>query len=859
MILKNHTSANSIFVASITSLFVIFIIINFLNFRIILEDIRENIHSYELGISRLTSWDESQSLSNKVHQAIKKTPSIFYNKIFYNKNQDFEEFFINVDFKNYKQILEDRAKAIELGLLENPSDVNAIINFKGEAFQAKIRLKGDLRDHWLSQHRMSFRVKLKNNKTIFGLNEFSIQKPRSRMFPYDAVFQKLARNIGILASKHQYARVNFNGNTWGIMDIESHVSKEFVESEQRKESIIVRFSNEDGWKYLRTSANPDFNYRISSPEIYSKLYSAKDKLKDELNRLRYSYIVNQRLKGAPELYSFQSYLDMLLLSDVWGTDHALYANNLKHYFNPYTLKLEAISSDQVEPREYDFTGCSERFVFTSSKTFGDINKADLSQFNLDQSINLITKTVSENKDNFFNSEQAFFPLDEIAPTSLIKEKSDLLSLTSIQPYIDRAICVNNKTFKKVSDSLNYPAHVYAHQYSNGVVEIFNLLNEEVEVLFIQDSSGDIHPVNLTIPGYLPNDFNPISIETEYIGNYDSRLSIVTSHNDQERKTPFKITLTSKDVNNPLIAETPKSLEFLSTNDNKDWFIKKGVWNINSPIVINGNLTIEEGTTLKFGDKSYLIVKGYLLSVATENKKTIFTSLNDSWQGLYIFNSSKESVLKNTSISNVSSIKDGMLKLTGGVTFYNADVRMENVNFSYGFDEDLLNIVNSKYSLNHIVVKHADSDAIDFDFSEGVIDNIELSNIEGDALDFSGGSSKVSNANIFNVKDKAISAGEEVYLDVKNSKIKNVGIGVASKDGSKVHLSKSSIKDTALSPAMSYIKKNFYDFPEIIIESTEIDHNKIIAQTGTKFILNNTIIETQNIDVEKMYSSGLVQK
>ena len=761
--------------------------------------------------------------------------------------------------REIQKVLKDRTNAIELGILQNPTEVDATISYRGEDYKASIRLKGDLRDHWLSQHRMGFRVNLKNSETIFGLNKFSIQKPRSRMFPYDAVFQKLARNVGILASKHQYARVKLNGKSWGIMNIESHISKEFLETEKRKDSIVVRFSNEDGWKYVKTSSNPDFNYRISNPVIYSKLYSAESKLKDEINRLRYSYIVNQRLKGASDLYNYKSYLDLLLLSEVWGTDHALYVNNLKHYFNPYTLKLEIISSDQVEPRMNDFSACAEKFTFTSSNTFSDINKADLSKFQLEESINLITKIVELNKDNFMNSEQAFFPVDDIAPSYLIKKKDDLLSLTDIQPYIDRAICTNEKIYQKVSDSLNYPYHVYAHHYSNGIVELFNLLSDEIEVLYIQDSSGITYPINKVIPGYEPNDFTPITIKTNFIGNYDSRLSIITSHNGQERETPFEITLTSKDISNPLIAETPKNLEFLRTDDNKNWTIRKGLWNINSPLVINGNLTIEEGTSLKFSSSSYLIVNGYLMSIAKENNKIILTSLNDSWGGLYIYDSPRESLLKNTSISNISSINDGILKLTGGITFYNADVRMENVDLSDGFDEDLLNIVNSKYNLNNLVVSRATSDAIDFDFSEGKIDNIELSNIGGDALDFSGGSSIVSNANIFKVKDKAISAGEEAYIDIKNSKIDAVGVGIASKDGSHVYVFKSSIKNTEFSPAMTYVKKSFYGLPELIIESTEIDNKKVIAQTGTRLIIDGVDIKTQNINVEKMYNSTVMQK
>ena len=859
MILRKNKGTKSIAVAIISSLVVIVLTMNYLNFRVILEDIRETIHTYEPGISRFISWDDSLSPTSKFQYAIKKIPKAFYKKIFSKESQISEELFINMTFENHQQLLNDRTTAIDLGILHNPKDVDAIINYKGYSYKAKVRLKGDLPDHWLSQHRMSFRVNLKKGKTIFGLNKFSIQKPRSRAFPYDSVFQKLAKKIGLLATQHQYARIKFNGKSWGIMDIESHISKEFIESEKRKDSIVVRFSNEDGWRYLKSTLKPDKNYRLSSPVLYSKLYSAESKLEDEANRDRYSYIVNQRLKGSPDLYDFESYFNMLLLSEFWGTYHILYENNLKHYFNPYTLKLEAISSDQVEPRENDFSSCPENFAFTSSKTFNDINKTDLSKYNIERSISLIEKALKLNKDPLFKHEQSLFPLDEVAPTNLIKEKDEMLSLISIQPYLDRAICPNEKTYDKVEDSFNYFDHVYARHYFDGEVEIFNLLNDNVEVLSIKDSSGITYPINKVIPGYEPNDFTPITIKTNFIGNYDSRLSIITSHNGQERETPFEITLTSKDISNPLIAETPKNLEFLRTDDNKNWTIRKGLWNINSPLVINGNLTIVEGASLKFSSSSYLIVNGYLTSIAKENNKIILTSLNDSWGGLYIYDSPRESLLKNTSISNISSINDGILNLTGGITFYNADVRMENVDLSDGFDEDLLNIVNSKYNFNNLVVSRATSDAIDFDFSEGKIDNIELSNIGGDALDFSGGSSIVSNANIFKVKDKAISAGEEAYIDIKNSKIDAVGVGIASKDGSHVYVFKSSIKNTEFSPAMTYVKKSFYGLPELIIESTEIDNKKVIAQTGTRLIIDGVNIKTQNINVEKMYNSTVMQK
>jgi hypothetical protein len=227
--------------------------------------------------------------------------------------------------------------------------------------------------------------------------------------------------------------------------------------------------------------------------------------------------------------------------------------------------------------------------------------------------------------------------------------------------------------------------------------------------------------------------------------------------------------------------------------------------------------------------------------------------------LYVYESSIESKLKNTTISNTTSIQDGILDLSGGVTFYNADVNIENVEFLNSMSEDMLNIVNSKYILKNITINRALSDAIDFDFSKGSIDNIKISNVGGDALDFSGGISTVSNANIFNVKDKAFSAGEESYLTIHKSEISGVGVGVASKDGSQVSVFNTLFKDVTLSPAMTFIKKSFYEAPKLVLQSCDIDvDSDLIAQTGTSIFVDGVQIETQDVNVEKLYQSNVMK-
>ena len=69
---------------------------------------------------------------------------------------------INIKFKNFKKILEDRKNFLVNMIALEPRDVKATIFYNGKKYDANLRLKGDYRDHWDSVYRMSFRIDLKN-------------------------------------------------------------------------------------------------------------------------------------------------------------------------------------------------------------------------------------------------------------------------------------------------------------------------------------------------------------------------------------------------------------------------------------------------------------------------------------------------------------------------------------------------------------------------------------------------------------------------------------------------------------------------------------------------------------------------
>ena len=77
-----------------------------------------------------------------------------------------------------------------------------------------------------------------------GFKKFSIHKPSARQHPYDQTFQDMQRQLDNISSQNNYINVFVNGERWGIMNIEEHVSKEFLERQGLKESLILKFENE---------------------------------------------------------------------------------------------------------------------------------------------------------------------------------------------------------------------------------------------------------------------------------------------------------------------------------------------------------------------------------------------------------------------------------------------------------------------------------------------------------------------------------------------------------------------------------------------------------------------------------------
>ena len=300
--------------------------------------------------------------------------------------------------------------------------------------------------------------------------------------------------------------------------------------------------------------------------------------------------------------------------------------------------------------------------------------------------------------------------------------------------------------------------------------------------------------------------------------------------------------------------TFNKFDFIKQLDSNSYEIERGDWVINKPIVISGNLNILPGTNLKFSKDSYLIVKGSISAEGNVDSRITFKALSDTWKGIYVLNSNDKSSLKHVTISNISALEDNLLNLSGGLTFYQSNIDLRDVRLIDIYAEDAINIVESSFSINSLSIENAYSDGLDSDFSSGTVINSSFNGIGGDALDFSGSEVLIDNTNIEGVKDKAISAGESSSINIRDSFLDNVAIGIVSKDGSDVEVFNTKITNYYLHAIMSFYKKGFYSMPSIEIRSCQIDPgNAFVRQSGTNMLVDGTEEPEINLNVELLYN------
>jgi hypothetical protein len=965
--LKKHRGGPLIWIG-VASLLAISVFTYEFNSAVFVADVKEKIQSQDLGYSDFPGYK----------QILKDIGGIINGKIYgFASRPEFQRIDIDIPILELNKLLDNRKNAIANKILVDPVDVKARLRFDGSTYRAKVRLKGDLPDHWTSRYRMSLRVSLKGGNTILGFKKFSVHKPSSRQHPFDQSYSESTKLLGLLSPTHKYARIFFNGADWGVMNIEEHISKELLEKQRRKDSIVVRFGSERyGAIYTDIpEAQKYVPYRLSDPLLYLKAYDSDRYLEAPINRKRLTYIFEERLKKAhSHIYDSSKYSLAFMQALVWNDGHPLYYSNSRHYLNPYSLQLEPILSDSIAPlliSQYGLFPRNKISPFTSNEIYGQLLRTeDFKQRQL-ESLRVVGDSVSRTQEKL-ETIQSYFPLDgkldvsevltrnvasldgaldsfgelEVTPVSKVPQSDGedvyphvqafhrvdgTLEIFSLVPQLvvlegiivgDQFISVGGEVLPylaslrqplilttgllgdqsgklQVKTEVNgqslvspveptigalevilpgvslsrhhglpsesqanlFPEHLHLRHYKDGRIAIFNLIDDEVVLDKILIGDENWLPQPVVVPGFQYENYQQYWIQTDLTGIYDNRLRAVTRYQGMTRVSDLGETLDASDNYNPLLLADhengyPDYVRRMSPNS---WKIEAGNWHVTEPLIFHGDLEISAGTILEFDEDSYLLIKGAMEAKGRKTKPVILRAYDRNWKGVYVFRAERTSILEDLHILNTRALQDGLLSLTGGVTFYQSDVVLKNIIIDGSTAEDALNIVESDFKIENIRVRKSFSDGIDFDYARGEVDDSSFNNIDGDALDFAGSKATIRNSSFRSVKDKAISAGEESTIHISKIDASDCGIGIASKDGSKVTGDNVRLDFIALSGIMTYQKKSFYAMPSVSIDDVSMQNvrSKYSRQFGSDMRINGGFIPTTNFDVDDLYTNAIV--
>ena len=134
--------------------------------------------------------------------------------------------------KDYQLLMTMRGDAIKTGqrLTKHNKKVPAVINYKNDKFDVRIRLKGDDVTQHLDVTKWSMRVEINNNR-FMDMKAFNLQHPQRRSYMASFVLHKFFENENLVTKKFNLIPVAINGKYFGIYNYEEipdHNMNEFL-------------------------------------------------------------------------------------------------------------------------------------------------------------------------------------------------------------------------------------------------------------------------------------------------------------------------------------------------------------------------------------------------------------------------------------------------------------------------------------------------------------------------------------------------------------------------------------------------------------------------------------------------------
>jgi len=708
---------------------------------------------------------------------------------------------------------------------------NILIKHENKKLKGKIRIKGDRAIHWQNRNTTSYKIDMRKNYRIWGLEEFSIQKPITRNYTYEYLFHKFLEETGHLSLKYFFVNLYINDENRGLYAVEESFSKELLERQQKRNGPIFGI---------------DEKISTSYPNVHYDLYSNEFWLEEQPRLIKSAFSILNNQKDNEKDINIGDYFDLdkwasfFAVIDITGAYHGSISKSVKLYFNPVQAKFEPIGFDghysDTNFRDFilsDFLQenkincsylCDERDWYLK---FFKLQNGELNYEFIEKYVFYLKKySNSMFLKNFLNTNKK--EIDRIN-TLIYSEnsKSDRGLWKGISTFIydDQFLYKRSKLIENRINSVNFDNYKLSLEKNNLIFE------DTISKFPIHMTTSDCKIQKQTkfyLAGSMqirwPNECSKISLKDF---NNESRFFLLSQNSSMNKDQNLFLEKNFDDFSNN------KSVEMISK---KHFIISKNIKiTKNTHISKDFNFLIKEGVVLSIVNNSTLFVEGDIKFIGKNNNKIIIQS--DGSGSLVFLNNKVE--IKNMIVENLGYPKLNRYIFYGGLNFINTELNLENISVKNSQSEDAINLVDSTATLKNISLENIESDAVDIDFGQVKFSKIICSKIKNDCLDISGSMIIGTDLNVDKSEDKGLSVGENSEVKINNIIVKNSKIGFAIKDGSNVYLENVKSINNQYDIAV-FNKKQEFDIPFLEVKNFINKSQKILQSRSSKLIIDDVI-------------------
>ncbi len=797
--------------------------------------------------------------------------------------ESFDRLHLDIKFKHLETLRGKRREAMDKGVLMASNDdfVPATIRHNGRSIKTKIRLKGDALDH-LGGDKWSLRVKVRGGDQLFGMRRFSIQAPIVRDFQAEPIYLRHLRSEGVLTPRYQFVEVAINGKDIGVMAVEEHFTKELLESQRRREGVIMRFDEGSFWQNMSLNGTfgPYANPHVSTLKPFhgSKIAESPALQADFATAVGLMRGFMEGRLTPDEVFEVTLMARFMAVSEVWRTHHPLAWHNIRFYFNPLISRLEPVGFDgnvQAVIHEPGLVTTHGGFtpILLADDAFRDVFTRELARIAGDMADGTIIEWAE--------------PLEaELVPR--LQEGLQFIENMRFGSLMRRAknlAAIDNEHFDLYlpplgDPDMQYPEAVRGYlclHCSPARVELVNVLPvpviiESIKLKKKSTASLDQNaptpltdfplelPATASMTGGTPAfiDFDRPADLKHFKVEFVTRVAGQTQSYELDAE-PYFPAISENPLPVASLKEALATHAFLKQNPDSDGLlVTQGTWDVVAPLIIPPGLalTLAPGTELRFQEGGILVSTGSLHFEGTEELpiRLVPAPGNDYWGGLVSLRSDTPHVWRNVVVERTSGFQRVGWRLTGGVTLRRAEVKMTNSKFVGNRSEDALNLIRATFVLDGVDFHDTSSDALDADFSDGLIRGGSYSLIGGDGIDVSGAKIEVDGTRLVDIIDKALSVGEASQLAARNVHIERVSIGAASKDGSELTLEDSVIVGATTAGISVYTKKPVFGPARASVSRVEMQNVKTeaLVQSGNRASIDGVLAEELPFDTDILY-------